>query len=426
MREKEYNWYRLDTTARLYPAILDTRDSTFRLTMELFEDVDPQILQQALNKTLPRFPTFEVKLKEGLFWYYFEYNENIPTVEPEREFPCARIYPDKNNEFLFKVLYYKKRISIEVFHSITDGLGGMEFFKTLIFEYLKIKGYPVEGEGLIKMSDEYPKPYEAEDSFERYYSRGKKKKHAGISAYHIEGVAFPRGEQNILHGVLDVEEILAASRSYGVKLTTFLAAIMIYAIYRDQRLDLGEKKPVRIMVPVNLRRMFPSGTLRNFISHYLVGVLFEEEVTFEDVIAQLSEQLKQVATKTEMSAYINSNVDVTKNIIVKFAPLHAKNFGLRAAYKWYGEKLYTAVVSNLAVVRLPESMTRHVKSISCATGATDTLPIKMTACTYNGKLDINFIRCIEESDIIKEFFKFLSKELKIKVEIYGNGWREDA
>jgi len=426
MKEKEYNWYRLDTTARLYPAILDTRDSTFRLTMELDEEVDPGILQRALEKTLPRFPTFEVKLKEGLFWYYFEYNENTPPIEPETEFPCSRIYPDKNNEFLFRVLYNKKRISLEVFHSITDGLGGMEFFKTLVFEYLKMKGYPVEGEGLIKMSDEYPKPYETEDSFEKYYDRGKKRKHAGIGAYHIEGVAYPRGEQNMLHGVLDVEEILAASRSYGVKLTTFLSAIMIYAIYRDHRLDLGEKKPVRIMVPVNLRRMFPSGTLRNFISHYLVGVLFEGEVTFEEVIAQLSEQLKHVATKTEMSAYINSNVDVAKNIIVKFAPLHAKNMGLRAAYKWYGENLYTAIVSNLAVVRLPESMTPYVKSISCATGATDLLPIKMTACTYNGKLDINFIRCIEESDIIKEFFRFITKELKIKVGLYGNGWREDA
>ena len=195
------------------------------------------------------------------------------------------------------MLYYKNRVSIEVFHSITDGLGGMEFFKTLIFEYLKLKGYPVAGEGLIKMSDEYPKPYEAEDSFEKYYSRGKKRNMRASVLTILKALPFRRGEQNLVHGVVDVEEILAASRRYGVKLTTFLAAAMIYAIYRDQRLDLGEKKPVRIMVPVNLRRMFPSGTLRNFISHYLVGIFFEGEATFEDIIAQLSEQLKQVATK---------------------------------------------------------------------------------------------------------------------------------
>ena len=426
MKEKEYNWYRLDTTARLYPAILDTRDSTFRLSMELYEEVDPVILQRALEKTLPRFPTFEVKLKQGLFWYYFEYNENIPPVEAEEEFPCSRIYPDKNNEFLFKVLYFNNRIALEVFHSITDGLGGMEFFKSLVFDYLTLKGYPVKGDGLIKTSDEAPKPYEAEDSFEKYYNRGKKRKHAGIHSYHIEGAAYPRGEQNVVHGVMNVEDMLALSRKYDVKLTTFLSAVMIYAIYRDQRLDLGEKKPVRIMVPVNLRRMFPSGTLRNFISHYLVGVRFEGEVTFDSVIEQLSEQLKQVATKTEMSAYINSNVDVTKNFIVKFAPLHAKNMGLRAAYKWYGEKLYTTVVSNLAVIRLPDSMTGYVKSISCAMGATDMLPIKMTACTYNGKLDICFTRCIMEADIIKEFFRFLAKEHHIDIDIYGNGWREDV
>ena len=100
--------------------------------------------------------------------------------------------------------------------------------------------------------------------------------------------------------------------------------------------------------------------------------------------------------------------------------------GLRAAYKWYGEKLYTAIVSNLAVIHLPKSMTRHVKAVSCLMGATDLLPIKMTACTYNGKLDIAFMRCIEEADIIKEFFRFLTKDHSIKIEIYGNGWREDA
>ncbi len=426
MKEKEYNWYRLDNAARLYPAILDTRDSTFRLSAELFEEVDPILLQQALEKTLPRFPTFEVKMKKGYFWYYFEYNENTPPVEEESEFPCSKIYASQNNWFLFKVLYYKNRISLEVFHSITDGLGGMEFLKSLVFEYLRLKGYEMDGEGLIKLNDESPKPYETEDSFEKYYNKGKKKKRHDVHAYRIEGIAYPRGEQNVVQGMVNVEEISRVSKSYGVKLTTFLAAVMIYAIYRDQRLDLSEKKPVRIMVPVNLRRMFPSGTLRNFISHYIVGIQFEGEITFRDIIDQLAEQLKEVATKKEMSARINTNVDVTKNIIIKIVPLYFKNFGIRTAYYWFGERQYTSVVSNLAVIQLPRSMERHVKNVTCAMGATDMLPIKVSVCSYNGKMNITFTRCIEESDIIKEFFRFLSKDQKLNVEIYGNGWRENA
>lgn len=426
MKEKEYNWYRLDNAARLYPAILDTRDSTFRLSMELYEQVDPVLLQQALENTLPRFPTFEVKLKKGYFWYYFEYNENTPPVEEESDFPCSKIYASQNNWFLFKVLYYKKRISLEVFHSITDGLGGMEFFKSLVFEYLRLKGYEMDSEGLIKMNDESPKPYEAEDSFEKYYNKGSKKKRRGVNAYRLEGIAYPRGEQNVVQGVVDVDAILRASKGCGVKLTTYLAAVMIYAIYRDQRLDLGEKKPVRIMVPVNLRRMFPSGTLRNFISHYIVGIRFEGEITFQDIIDQLSEQLKEVATKKEMSARINTNVDVTKNIMIKIVPLYFKNFGIRTAYYWFGERQYTSVVSNLAAIQLPRSMQRHVRNISCAMGATDMLPIKMAVCSYNGKMNITFTRCIEESDIIREFFRFLSKEQNLEIEICGNGWRENA
>ena len=426
MKDKEYNWYRLDNAARLYPAILDTRDSTFRLAMELYEDVDPVLLQQALEHTLPRFPTFEVKLKKGYFWYYFEYNENTPPVEEESDFPCSKIYASQNNWFLFKVLYYKNRISLEVFHSITDGLGGMEFFKSLVFEYLRLKGYEMDGEGLIKTNDESPKPYEIEDSFEKYYNKGEKKKRHDEHAYRIEGIAYPRGEQNIVQGVVEVDQIARAAKKYGVKLTTYLAAVMIYAIYRDQRLDLGEKKPVRIMVPVNLRRMFPSGTLRNFISHYIVGVRFEGETTFRDIIDRLSEQLKEVATKEEMSARINTNAAITKNIIIKIVPLYFKNFGIRTAYNWFGERQYTSVVSNLATIKLPQSMQSHVKNVWCAMGATDMLPIKVSVCSYNGRMNITFTRCIEESDIIKEFFRFLSREEKLDVEIFGNGWRENV
>lgn len=426
MKEKEYNWYRLDNAARLYPAILDTRDSTFRLAMDLNELVDPMLLQQALENTLPRFPTFGVKLKKGFFWYYFEYNENTPLVEEEWDFPCGRIYTSENNWFLFKVLYYKTRISLEVFHSIADGLGAMEFFKSLVFDYLCLKGYEMDGEGLIKMNDDAPKPYEEEDSFEKYYNKGKKKKRHDVQAYRIEGIVYPRGEQNMVHGVVDVEQIHEASKKYGVKLTTFLAAVMIYAIYRDQRLDWGHKKPVRIMVPVDLRRMFPSETLRNFNSIYIVGMIFEGAASFEDIILRLSEQLKEVATKKEMSERINTNVDVTKNIMVKIVPLYLKNLGIRTAYNWFGERQYTSVVSNLGIIRLPDSMARRVKSISCATGGTDMLPIKMTVCSYNDKMNITFTRCIIESDIIKEFFRFLSREQGLKVEIYGNGWKENT
>ena len=425
MKEKIYNWYRLDNAARLYPAILDTRDSTFRLAMELDEEVDPVLLQHALEKTLPRFPTIEVKLKKGYFWYYFEYNENIPPVEEEVDFPCSKIYAIENNWFLFKVLYFKNRISLEVFHSVTDGLGGMEFFKSLVFEYLCLKGYEMDGEGLIKINDESPKSYETEDSFERYYNRGNSKKRRDVRAYQIEGIAYPRGEQNIIHGLVDTEQIHQAAKKYGVKLTTYLAAAMIYAIYRDQRLDLGEKKPVRIMVPVNLRRMFPSGTLRNFISHYIAGIQFDGEISFDDLVFQLDAEIREVLTKKEMSARINMNVKVTKNIMVKIVPLYVKNLGIRTAYNWFGERQYTSVVSNLSVIHLPKSMACHVKNIYCAMGGTDMLPIKMSVCSYNGKMNITFTRCIVESDIIKEFFRFLSKDQNMKVEITGNGWRED-
>lgn len=424
MPEKEYTWYKLDNAARLYPAIRDTRNSTFRISFDLTEDIEKDTLIKALEITMPRFPTFCVKLKKGYFWYYLEPNDKLPPVEEENDFPCGNIFAEFNGFHLIKIIYYKKRISAEVFHSISDGLGTIEFLKTLTFEYLKLKGYSIADEGMIKTALESPKPYEMEDSFEKYYNHGIKKKRQDKHGYRLDGVAYRLGEQNIIRGTLFTSQLKEAAKSRNATITAFLASAYIYAIYKDQRLDLGAKKPVRIMIPVNLRDMFPSGTLRNFISHLIVGIDFKGPVTFDEILESVSAQIKELGTKEEMNSRINTNVNISKNIWIRITPLGVKNFGIKTAYKWWGEQLYTSILSNLSQVTLPPEMIPYVKDAHCIISATDLLPIKMAVCSYNGRCNITFSRCIEESDIIREFFKLLATEFNMDISMTGNGWRE--
>ena len=424
MPNKEETWYRLDNAARLYPAIRDTRDSTFRISVVLKETVQPELLKKAVALTLPRFPVFNVRLKKGYFWYYLEYNGNIPSVEEEKYFPNGDIQEDYNNGFLFRVIYYKKRIAIEMFHSIADGLGAIEFVKTLVFEYLSLRGYKIDDEGMIKLVSDSPKAYESEDSFEKYYDGGEKKKRADRAAYRIEGTPYKKGAQNIISGTTDTKKLLDISKKYGVTLTAFLASVYIYAIYKDQRLDLGTAKPVRIMIPKNLRALFPSETLRNFISHFIVDIDIKGKIEFEEIVEHIGKQMKEFSTKKEMLSKINSNVDISKNIFVRMVPLYFKNVGIRTGYKLYGEKLYTSVISNLAVIKLPADMEKYVENIEYSMGATDMLPIKLVVNSYKGKTTLTFTRSIYESDIIKEFFRFLTKECGAEVYITGNGWGE--
>ena len=92
-----------------------------------FEFFDKDILQKSVSQVVKSEDTFRVRLKKGLFWYYFETNRKpTPKVLPENTYPCMYINPQTNNEYLFRVTYYGKRINLEVFHVLTDGNGAFQ------------------------------------------------------------------------------------------------------------------------------------------------------------------------------------------------------------------------------------------------------------------------------------------------------------
>ena len=151
------DWYKLDNAAKIYPAISGPgRGSVFRVAVQLKSDVSPATLQEALAITLPRFPTLAVKMKKGLFWYYFEGNPDIPKVTPEKAPPCRAIDTDETNGFLFRISYYKTRISFEVFHALTDGTGALAFLKSLTSQYLILSGSGMFSDGCILDCEEPP------------------------------------------------------------------------------------------------------------------------------------------------------------------------------------------------------------------------------------------------------------------------------
>ena len=84
------NWHRLDNTANIFPVISHKRfSSVYRISVRLKQDIIPELLAQALDETLPLFPNFRVRLKKGIFWYYFENNNKQPLIEEEQFIPCG-------------------------------------------------------------------------------------------------------------------------------------------------------------------------------------------------------------------------------------------------------------------------------------------------------------------------------------------------
>lgn len=413
------SWYKLDNAAKIYPAISGIGSgSIFRLAVQLKYEVDAQILQKALEITLPRFPTLAVKMRKGLFWYYFEKNTDMAVVSMEKSPPCRAIEAAETGGFLFRVSYYKKRISLEIFHALTDGAGAMAFLKSLTFEYLILSGFGQVSDGSILDCETPPFIGEAEDSFRRYYDPRVRSRWVEDKAYHIRGTKMAPGQLGVIHGTIPLNAFLDLVHKHNTTVTEYITALIMYSIYCTQLNRRVCRTPVKISVPVNLRNFFPSKTLRNFSSYINVGITFsDQEYSFEKILNIVSEIIKSAACPEKFVKKISANVNAERNIFMRMAPLALKNIVLRTAYNAYGENLFTCSLSNLGSVNLPETMKEHVERFEFVLGPPVINFINCGVCSFKEDLFVTFTKTMHETDIEMFFFRYLTeKGLEIVIE----------
>ncbi len=221
------NWYRLDNAAKIYPVLMRSRHGGyFRLAVLLHEPVDPVILQQALEATLKRFPFFAVRLRRGLFWYYLESYDGIPKIEPDVQNPMRPWTRKEIKKFLFRVRYDQKRISVEFFHALTDGSGGMVFLKTLAAAYLRLRGdFCGIGAGALDINRPADSD-EMEDAYKRYSNFRVVHRPRETKAFHLQGTIMPGHWLQIISGVLLLDRVKSVARSYGISVTNFWPAFI--------------------------------------------------------------------------------------------------------------------------------------------------------------------------------------------------------
>ena len=104
MKQKKARWRKLDNAAKLYSASSNKKDTrVFRFYCELKEQVQSELLQQALDQTVETFPTFLMVLRKGLFWHYLEPCNLRPVVKEEYKEPCSRLNIRDKKNLLFEV-----------------------------------------------------------------------------------------------------------------------------------------------------------------------------------------------------------------------------------------------------------------------------------------------------------------------------------
>lgn len=420
-------WYRIDNTGKIFHAVSDaTNSSVFRVSMILKRTIDPKYLQEALDIVAVRFPTLTVRVRKGLFWDFMEHNDEQLLVKEEVDYPCAPIDRKENNAYLIRVLYFERRISVEIFHSLTDGGGAVEFLKTLIYQYLKQKGEYVESDGLLLSPEESPKPEEMEDSFEKYattYSMKRPGSRPG-RAYQIHGPTFEPPGINVIHGVLDASKLNAFAKQQGTSLTGFLTSLLIKVIHTEKMTEDMTDGIVSIALPISLRRQFPSMTLRNFFSVANIGVPMDGYVHFEDVIEDVTGQLIEKTDKEALQTGINRFVSLQSSLWTRAVPVFLKYPVMRFGFNQIGERAKTMTLSNLGNIKLPESMAPHVDRMEVILYPTRKSPINIGIGTLNDQLTITFARSIEENDIIQAFFTELTRMTELDIKVYSNEWGE--
>ena len=422
--ERKQQWMRLDNAAKIYPAALRKKwSNVFRLSATLSEPVDRDVLRAALDVTLRRFPSIGVRLRKGIFWFYLERVPEVPEITEEQSYPLVHMSYASIRECAFRVVVYKNRIAVELFHALTDGTGGMIFLKTLLAEYLSRK-YDISvpnTDGVLCRMDE-PSPAELEDSFIKNagtVSAGRKE----ATAYRLTGTTEPDGFVHLTTFMLDAAEVKEKAHKHSATVTEFLTAAMMQAILRLQAEKVphrSRRKPVKVLVPVNLRSLFPSKTLRNF-ALFITPELDPKlgDYSFDEICKAVHHRMGIDNTAKQMSMKIAANVNSEKSPILKVMPLFVKNAAMKAVFDAVGERKSCLCMSNLGNVRLPEVMRQYVTRMDFIIGVPSCSAYNCALLSYGGTTYINLVRSIEEPELEMHFYKVL-RELGIHVKVESN------
>ena len=416
-------WFRLDNAAMIFPPISGKHSpNTFCVSATLDEIIDSEILQKAVDEVLASEDTFRVRLKKGFFWYYLEENDKRCLVEEEPPRFMEFIDYRYGDNYLFKVYYYHDRVSVVFFHALTDGTGGLDFLKQIIYRYLILRGFSIETQGLVKPLEVPTLNEDAVDKFIDVAKKTDEKKIAETKAFKLSGTPFKIFGTGIIFADCNTSEIKAQAKKYGATITAYLCGVYLFSIFKAYIENKNVKnKKVAISIPVNIRKQHPSETKRNFSLVVRITYDFSNPASLEDVIFETVKQFKEKLTPSQLDAQIQTNVSIEKNFFMKLVPRVIKNVALKIGYKIRGVNQETSNLSNLGNVELPDDISKHIKGLRFILQASKTTQKNFSVVGFNGKLFLAFSRRHAENGAEREFIRILS-EHGAKITVASNYW----
>lgn len=408
-------WRKLDNTAKVFSLDEQKNTNTFRLSAILKEEINPIILKEALIKALEMYPSYKVKIRSGFFWNYLEINKKDPIIEEEKEMPCKSINFGKNNDYVFKVTYFNKKINLDIFHILTDGLGATVFLKSILYNYLNLKyNLKTNDKEMVKdicsVQDQYLK------SVDRKIIYREKLKEPFI----IKGKSNLKYNKTY-HYILNLEEFKKICKKKNVSITEYLTALYMYAIYRSIY-NKSSNKEIIVAIPIDLRKYYNIETLFNFFTcMYIEGNIKDNKcITFDKILNQIHKEFKNKLTVDNIKSYLSRDVNLGTNLGIRLVPLVVKKIFM----KYCGEaisQIATTTLSNIGSVEIEKQYRKYVDNVIALVSSGRVQKAKCTICSYENNLTVTLNSNLLSDNLEKEFYKLLIKHVKkVKVESNNN------
>ncbi|NLM06797.1 MAG: hypothetical protein GX219_07755 [Tissierellia bacterium] len=406
-------WIKMDNASKIFMATNNSRDTkVFRLSADLYEDVKPDVLKEAVRIAYDNFPLYRYIIRRGFFWYYLEESDLVPEVKEDDEPPCAGIYGYEKKILLFKVRYYRKRISLDVFHALSDGTGAVWFLETILFHYFKLL-YPEEFKGEVSPSDKgsidellynsFDKHFQDEDLTAMPNLNINKAVGGNEKAYRVKGTQTPDKRMRVIEASMKVKDVLEISKSYGVSLTVLVTALFMIATYEDGPRYNGLL--ISASVPINLRQFFKSNSARNFFATMIVSYRFSKEgYDMDDLLQSIKSQFEENIDYESLLLRQKQLVGYERNLLVKLIPRPLKNIFLNLINMSSNKKISIAT-SNLGIIKFNDKIERYVENLFLETSA---VRPQFVCLSFKENLTFGFTSPFIETEIPKNFIRFLT------------------
>lgn len=398
------NKRKLDNIARLFSLDDKKNKCIFGYSVVLKENINKNILKEALDKTLEKYKSFKVKMSKGIFWNYLEDNDKNIIIKKEDRM-LSDINNKENNDYLFKISYYKNKINLNIFHVLTDGVGALSLLKSIIYNYLNIKhnlSYYNNSEN-VNVKDEFVKKYD-----KKYKEKFDFKK----------AFLLPTKNNNLTtnHYIVKIDELKKVCKLYNVTITEYLTALYAYSMFLSFY-DKRNKKDVVVAIPINLRKYYNVNTISNFFSSMNIdpGIIKNKLYTFEEVLSSVVNEFKKKLNNTKIKQYITRDVKLGQNKSIGLIPLNIKKF----AIKYFGNRFYsnaTTTLSNIGKIDIDDNYNKYIDNIFMLSKPWKVQKIKCSVCSFKNNLNITINSNINDKYFQNIFYNLLKSQINyIKV-----------